>query len=127
SAVGEVIPDIGNALSSNAWETNRGAQTLTHFDRVPLRLYGSYYMQLGNVQAFMGQEVQDWGIIKILEGDPNRLGPTDVSGLRVAIQHATFENDIIADIAQEELVTSRQLNVAVPAADQLRLSGICRP
>jgi type II secretory pathway pseudopilin PulG len=127
SKVGEVIPDIGNALSSNIWETNRAAQTLTHFDRFQLRLYGSYYTQLGNVQAFMGQEVQDWGIVEVLEGDPNRLGPSDISGVRVAIKHATFENHIIASIAQEELVTSRQLHVAVPTADPARLSGICRP
>src|SRR3982750_4294577 len=104
--VHEVIPDIGNALSTSVWETSRAAQTLTHFSRDQLRLYGSYYMQVANVQAFMGQEVQDWGVIKVLQGDPDRLGPSDISGLRVAIQHAIFENDIIADIAQEELVTS---------------------
>jgi hypothetical protein len=125
--VGEVIPDIGNALSNSVWETNRAAQTLTHFERLPLRLYGSYYMQLGNVQAFMGLEVQDWGIIKVLQGDPNRLGPNDISGIRVAIKHAIFENDIIADLAQEELITSRQLHVDVPPADRARLNEVCRP
>ena len=125
--VGAVIPDIGNALSDNSWQTSRAAQTLTHFSREALRLYGSYYMQVGNVQAFMGQEVQDWGVIKVLEGNPNRLGPSDISGLRVAIKHAAFENDIISGIAEEELVTSRQLHVAVPAADRDRLSEICSP
>ena len=125
--VGEVIPDIGNALSNNTWDTSRAAQILTHFGREPLRVYGTYYMQVGNVQAFMGQEVQDWGVIKVLQGDPNRLGPTDISGLRVAIQHAQFENDIIASIADDELATSRQLRVAVPAVDRDRLAGVCRP
>ncbi len=125
--VPEVIPDIGNALSNNAWETSRAAQTLTHFSREPLRLYGEYYMQVDNVQAFMGQEVGDWGIIKVLQGNPDRLGPTDISGLRVAIKHALFENDIIADIASEELGVSRKLNVEVPPADRERLAEICRP
>src|SRR5206468_3630309 len=126
-AVGEVIPDIGNALSNNVWETSRAAQTLAHFSREQLRLYGLYYMQLGNVQAFMGQEVQDWGIIKVLQGDPGRLGATDIAGLRVAIKHASFENDIIADLAQGEIVASRQLHVDVPPADRTRLMEVCRP
>ena len=84
-------------------------------------------MQVDNVQAFMGQEVGDWGIIKVLQGNPDRLGPTDISGLRVAIKHALFENDIIADIASEELGVSRKLNVEVPPADRERLAEICRP
>ena len=126
-AVGEVIPDIGNALSTSAWETSRAAQTLDHFDREPLRLYGQYYMQVANVQAFMGNEVQDWGIIKILRGDPDRLGPTDIAGLRIAIQHASFENDIIASISEEQLDVSRQLHVNVPPPDRDRLAEICRP
>lgn len=125
--IGEIIPDIGNALSNNIWETGRSAQTLAHFGRDQLRLYGDYYMQVTNVQAFMGQEVEDWGILKVLKGDPDRLGPTDIAGLRVAINHATFENDIIASIAQEELDTARQLGVDVPPADRARLAELCRP
>jgi hypothetical protein len=27
-----------------------------------------------------------------MEGDPNRLGPADIAGLRVAVQHAKFDN-----------------------------------
>jgi hypothetical protein len=127
SLVGNAMPDIGNALSTNVWETSRAAQTLTHFSRELLRLYGSYYMQTANVQAFMGHEVEDWGIIKVLQGDPDRLGPVDIAGLRVAIKHAQFENDIIASIAEDELVTSRQLHVQVPGADPNRVAEVCRP
>jgi len=125
--VGPVIPDIGNALSSSAWETSRAAQTLDHFPREPLRLYGDFYLQVGSVQEFMLAEVGDWGILKVLQGDPDRLGPTDISGLRVAIQRASFENYIIASIAGEELRTSHQLSIKVPAADQDRLAEVCRP
>jgi len=125
--IGDILPDVGNALSNNVWETSRSAQTLAHFGRDQLRLYGVYYMQVTNVQAFMGQEVQDWGILKVLKGDPDRLGPIDIAGLRVAINHATFENDIIAGIAQDELDTSRQLGVDVPRADRARLTEVCRP
>ena len=81
ATIGQVIPDIGNGLYRAAWDTNQHAQTLTHFDGKELGLYGSYYLQLSNVQAFMAREVDDWGVLKILEGDPSRLGPVDIAGL----------------------------------------------
>jgi hypothetical protein len=127
SLLGEVIPDIGNALFKNAWETSRAAQTLMHFNRGTLRLYGSYYVGLDNIQYFMGREVDDWGVLRVLQGDPGRLGPTDISGLRVAIRHASFENDIIAGIAREELDTSSSIGVEVPRADRNRVAAVCRP
>ena len=122
---GVVIPDIGNALPNNAWETSRSSQTLAHFAREPLHLYGTYYLQLGNIYTFMSQEVSDWGVIDVLRGDPNRLGPADIAGVRVAIKHASFENDIVTSIAKEELATSQQLHVPVPQADRVRLAGVC--
>jgi hypothetical protein len=121
----EVIPDIGNALPNSAWETSRASQTLAHFDREPLHLYGTYYLQLGNIYTFMNEEVRDWGVIDVLRRDPNRLGPTDIAGVRVAIKHASFENDIVASIARDELTTSRQLHEPVPQVDRVRLAGVC--
>jgi hypothetical protein len=125
--LGSVIPDIGNGLAKTAWETSRAAQTLAHFGEKDLSSYGAYYNLLDNSQAFMGQEVGDWGVLKVLEGDPARLGPPDLAGLRVAIKHATFENYIIATIAAEELETSKALGVDVPPADKERLSEVCHP
>jgi hypothetical protein len=125
-ALGDVFPDIGNALYKNAWETSRAAQTLVHFDRKTLRLYGSYYIQLDNIGVFMLREGEDWGVLRVLSGDPGRLGPTDIANLRVAAMHAAFENDIIAGIAQEELDTSKALGVAVPRPDRTRLAEVCR-
>jgi hypothetical protein len=73
----------------------------------------------------MNEEVRDWGVIDVLRGDPNRLGPTDIAGVRVAIKHASFENDIVASIDEDELTTSRQLHEPVPQADRIRLAGVC--
>jgi hypothetical protein len=125
--LGEVMPDIGNGLFKNAWETSRSAQTLSHFDRKTLGLYGSYYVGLDNVQFFMGQEVEDVGILRVLQGDPARLGPTDVAGLRVALRHAYFDNDTIAEISQEELEASRSLRIAAPQPDRSRVRDVCSP
>ena len=123
--VGEVFPDIGNALFKNAWETSRASQVLAHFDRKSLGLYGSYYVQVDNVQIFIGQEAQDWGVLRVLRGDPNRLGGSDIAGLRVALMHALFENDIIASISQDELENSKALGVNAPQPNRRRLAAVC--
>lgn len=125
--LGEVIPDIGNGLRKNAWETNRAAQTLTHFDRKTLSLYGSYYLGLDNIDQFMLSEAGDWGVLRVLQGDPSRLGPMDIAGLRVAVKHASFENDVIAQISQGELEDSKLLGVGAPETDKSRVAEVCRP
>ncbi len=125
--LGEVIPDIGNGLPTNAWQISQSAQTLPHFDRDVLRLYGAYFLQVVNVGRFMEREVDDWGVLRVLEGDPARLGPIDVAGVRVAIKHASFENDLIADISGEELATSKKLGISGSQADRGRVAQVCQP
>jgi hypothetical protein len=125
--VGRLIPDIGNALNDNIWETRRASQTLAHFGDDELSLLGLYYLQLGNIRFFIGEEARDWGVLEVIEGDPSRLGPEDIAGIRVAIQHARFENRLIADIGSDELVYSRSFGVAAPAADAARVKEICAP
>ena len=125
--VGRLIPDIGNALNDNIWETRRASQTLAHFGDDELSLLGLYYLQLGNIRFFIGEEARDWGVIEVIEGDPSRLGPEDIAGIRVAIQHARFDNRLIAAIGSDELVYSRSFGVAAPAADAARLKEICAP
>jgi hypothetical protein len=46
--------------------------------------------------------------------------------MRVALMHASFENDIIADIALEELGYSKALGVSVPRPEPARLATVCR-
>ena len=125
-SVGDVFPDIGNALANSAWETSRAGQVLQHFDRKSLDLYGVYYMQVENERYFVGREGDDWGVLRVLRGDPNRLGPADIAGMRAALEHASFENDIIAGIAADELGYSRALGASVPQPDRARLATVCR-
>lgn len=124
--VGDVFPDIGNALEKSAWETTRAGQVLQHFDRKSLGLYGLYYTQIDNEDEFLIREVDDWGVLRALRGNPNRLGPEDIAGMRVALEHASFENDIIAGIAADELDYSKALGVRVPQPDRARLASVCR-
>lgn len=125
--LGQVMPDIGNALFQNAWQTSRASQALAHFDRNTLRLYGSYYVSVDSITALIPNESDDLTVLGILEGDPGRLGPSDISGLRVAVRRAMFDNDLIADIAHSALDTSKSLGVDVPEANRARVEEVCRP
>ena len=125
--LGKVMPDIGNALYQNAWQTSRASQTLTHFNRDTLRLYGAYYVGVDSVTGFIAHEVDSLTVLAVLEGDPRRLGPEDIAGLRVAVRHAMFDNDLIAAIAQDALATSKSLGVEVPRPNRARLAEVCRP
>jgi hypothetical protein len=125
--LGEVIPDIGNALNDNVWTNYRAAQTLPHFgDKEQVRL-SAYYLQIGSLRQFLGDETNAWSVLKVLQGDPARLGSADIAGLRVALQHARFDNQLIASIAADELDTAKELNVALGTTDTERLKGVCAP
>jgi hypothetical protein len=125
--LGRVIPDIGNALNDNIWQDHRAAQTLTHFKDEELDGLGVYYLQVGSIRGFLGEEVQAWGVLKVLQGDPARLGPVDIAGLRVAIQHARFDNFIISGIAKDELDASKALGAPARPADAARVAEVCAP
>lgn len=125
--LGDVIPDIGNALNDNVWTNYRAAQTLPHFDEAEQRQFSGYYLQIGSLRGFLVDEVGAWDTLKVLQGDPSRLGPMDIAGLRVAVQHARFDNRLIASIAADELDVSKQLNIASEAPDPERLKLVCAP
>jgi hypothetical protein len=125
--LGPVIPDIGNAFNDNIWANYRAAQTLPHFSDREQRLLSGYYLQIGSVRGFQQDETSNWAVLKVLQGDPARLGPADIAGLRVAIQHARFDNGLIAAIAADELEVARQLNIKPEAADAVRLKDVCGP
>ena len=125
--LGEVIPDIGNALNDNVWANYRAAQTLPHFEDNEQRQFSAYYLQITSLRQFLADETNTWDVLKVLQGDPARLGPVDIAGLRVAVQHARFDNQIIASIAGDELDTSKRLNIPSEAADSERLKLVCEP
>jgi len=125
--LGEVIPDIGNALNDNVWSNYRAAQTLPHFADNDQRQFSAYYLQIGSLRGFLADETNTWGTLRVLQGDPSRLGPVDIAGLRVALQHARFDNRLIAGIAADELHVSKQLNIPSEAPVPERLKLVCAP
>lgn len=125
--IGSIGPDIGNGLSDSSWQAQRASQTLTHFDQEELDLLGFYYHQLDSVADAVFREDSAWSDLRILEGDPSRLGAQDIAGLRRSLQHARFENYLITIISREELGRARQLNLPVPNPNGKRLAALCAP
>jgi hypothetical protein len=122
-----VGPDIGNGISDSTWQAQRASQTLTHFDKSELDVLGFYYHQLDSVADAVFREDAAWSELRVLEGDPSRLGPEDIAGLRRSLQHARFENYLIGGISRGELDWARQLNLPVTSPNKARLAGVCAP
>lgn len=127
--LGQVMPDIGNAYNDNIWESHRAAQTLTHFGDRELQKLGLYYLQLSNVRTFGFDETRTLQTLRVLQGDPSRLGPADVAGLRVAIQQLRFDNTIISEIAADELAYAKALRIPTPDLEGItaRVAAVCAP
>lgn len=122
-----VGPDIGNGISDSSWQAQRASQTLTHFDQSELDLLGFYYHQLDSVADAVFREDAAWSDLRVLDGDPSRLGAEDIAGLRRSLQHARFENYLISIISREEIRRARQLDLPVASPSKARLAGVCAP
>jgi len=125
--LGPVGPDIGKRLSDSNWQAHRSAQTLTHFDEAELDLLGNYYHQLDSAADIVFKEDAAWDELRILQGDPARLGPEDFAGLRRSLQHARFDNYLLGLISGEEVKWARKLNAPEPKGSPRRLKEICAP
>lgn len=123
--LGPVGPDIGNGLSDSEWQAQRASQTLTHFDEKELDLLGGYYHQLDSLADLVFREDADWDDLRVLQGDPARLGPEDFAGLRRSLQHARFDNYLIGMISDEQLDRAKALGMTAPKVNQARLANIC--
>jgi hypothetical protein len=125
--LGPVMPDTGDALHDNIWQSHQASQTVTHFDAGDLAAFGAYYQQVGYARLGMNQEGENETTLRILQGDPARLGPADVTALRLAIQRVRFVDTVLVAIARQELETARRLHIAAPAPDGARIAALCQP
>ena len=89
------------------------------------------------ITGFITHEVDDLTVLEVLQGDPGRLGPSDISGLRVAVRRATFDNDLSPG-SHRMRSASKSLGVAcraampnawrsLPAASAVRAAACFRP
>ena len=114
-------------VSDNNWQAERAEQTLTHLPRGELEDLSQFYAQAGVMKMWVEKEEDAWATLRILEGDPNRLGQGDVSMLRNALQQARNFNFRIALNSKEPLDLAHKLGVNVPAPDTTYVKRTCAP
>jgi len=117
---------IGDALDDSDWQSYRAAQVLPHFDGNERSIMNYYFFQYKNIYWSLLEEIDAYNTLQILVGDPSRLGPADLPGLRVALNKAE-RGDLLDLIARHELDESRSLGLAVPTPDAKKLAEACAP
>jgi len=118
---------LGFLVSNSNWQAERAEQTLTHLPRAELDGLGQFYAQADDIKVWIEKEEEAWATLRILEGDPNRLGPGDVTVLRDALQQARNLNFLIAVNARDQLTLARKLGVKVPEPDATYVRTTCAP
>lgn len=133
AAGGKVAPvhlagiHLGFLISDNTWQAERADQTLTHLPRDELDGLSQFYAQADDMRVWVEKEEESWATLRILEGDPNRLGPGDIALLRNALQQSRNFAYQIALNSKEQIALARKLGVAVPAADAKAVALTCAP
>lgn len=125
--LGPVLPDLGNAMIDSNWQAHRASQTLTHFEEAELNDLGRFYAQMFDARGFFVDELGASATLRVLQGDPARLGAADLANMRVALEHERFDNRLLAAIAKDQLDRSRELGVMPPQPSKARLAELCAP
>ena len=120
-------PENGSLLNFNEWESERAAQTLTHFPREELALMGRYYDQLADDKSWMLNEAGAWHELSILRHPPGEIDISDILRLRTALENAEEDERLIVLNAHRQLSWSGQLGIAAKPFDPARLAQFCKP
>ena len=125
--IGTTNPYVGRPLADAIWESERASQTLTHFPRGELARLSIMYAALVSLRRWEGQELNAYSNIRIMEGDPSRLGAEDLALLRQDIEMAETMNDYITAVGNRQLEQFKALGIQMPMADSAVVSEICQP
>ena len=116
---------IGSLLSESEWQSERSAQTLTHFPRQELAQMNRFYAQVPDIVSWETKEADAWWALRVLQLSNDDLGPADFSALRLNLQVARHHGWLIELNARRMLALSDQLGIARPKADADRVSKFC--
>jgi hypothetical protein len=113
--VGDLSLHIGHLLTDNVWQSERAAQTLVHFPAAERESYGTIYGQQVDIRNWVNEELGVWAAIRVLQGYPGRLSPSDITLIRQNIQVARTLNYLIVLNAAAQL--SRAPALGLPKVD----------
>ncbi len=118
---------IGHLINDNAFEAARAEQVLAHFPRREVGSLSVLYAQQADIKSWVVDEEVVWPTLAMLEGNPNRLGPADISQVRNALQQARNLEFLIDVNARTQLDLSEKLGVRTPAPDPADIRIACAP
>ena len=116
----------GNLLSDAEWQSERASQTLTHFPRAELALMSRFYAQMTDMREWLLEEERSWSALRVLDEDPDHLGPADLAQLRVNLNLERELEYLITLNARRQLATSTQLGISYPRGRADHASAIAR-
>ena len=125
--VGDLTLHLGELLADDAWQSEKFAQTAVHLTAGELQQYGLIYAQQTDIRTWMNQETSVWAAIRLLQGNPNRLAPNDITLIRQHIQIARSLNYLIVANSRDQVTRISRLGVAKVAADPDRVRLACIP
>jgi hypothetical protein len=106
-------PGNGLFLSDSEWQSERSAQSLTHFPREELALMGRYYAQKGRFEGWIADENAAWQALGALRHPPKDIAAGDLLRLRAALGTVRETERSIVLNATRELNLGRQLGIPI--------------
>jgi hypothetical protein len=114
---------MGGLLSDSEWQSERSAQTLTHFPRGELALMSKFYAQAPEMVEWETKEVDAlWGL-NVLQNE--NLGPADVAQLRLNLQIVRHHEFLFEVNARRMLALSDRLGISRPAGNPGQVKSFC--
>jgi hypothetical protein len=108
-------PGNGMLINDSEWQSERSAQSLTHFPREELAQMGRYYAQKGRIEGWTTDENTAWQELGALRHPPKDIAAGDLLRLRAALGTVREAERNIVLNATRELNLSRQLALLTPA------------
>ena len=75
-------PVNGGPMTDGEWQSQRAAQTLTHFPEDELAMMSRYYAWRSDFKDWGAREAEAWTELSVLRDPPQGLGPSDLMRLR---------------------------------------------
>ena len=112
-------------LNENEWQSERSAQSLTHFPREQLAQLSSHYAILPLFRGWLDQEADAWQALSVLRDAPSGIPISDVLRLRKALATVKWTENLIVLNAGRQLRLSRLLGIGDPPDQRERAKRFC--
>jgi hypothetical protein len=115
----------GGLVRDSEWQSERASQVLTHFPHAELAMMSRYYAQIEEFRVWGDKESDAWQELSILQNPPAKMTTSNLIRLRVNLNIASRMSYLTILNAKRQLRVSKQLGIADPTPDPLRVKNYC--